>query len=60
VLGWRLNTRLLEISQPDDKYLSWSADVWKLREVGHCLTKQLEMLVGRLNHTAYIIPISRH
>ena len=55
-----MNTRLLEISQPDDKYLSWSADVWKLREVGHCLTKQLEMLVGRLNHTAYIIPISRH
>ena len=61
VLGWRLNTRLLEISLPDDKYRSWSADIlWKLREAGHCLTKELEMLVGRLNHTAYIIPISRH
>ena len=27
MLGWRLNTRLLEISLPDDKYRAWSADV---------------------------------
>jgi hypothetical protein len=60
VLGWRLNTRLLEISLPDDKFLAWSADVRKLREEGNCLTKELETLVGRLNHTAYIIPNARH
>jgi hypothetical protein len=60
VLGWRLNTRLLEISLPDDKYLAWSADVRKLRDSGHCPTKELKTLVGRLNYTAYIIPNSRH
>ena len=60
VLGWRLNTRLLEISLPDDKYLAWSADIRKLMKVGHCPAKELETLVGRLNHTAYIIPNSRH
>ena len=60
VLGWRLNTRLLEVSLPDDKYLAWSADVRKLREAGNCLTKELDTLVGRLNHTAYIIPNARH
>jgi hypothetical protein len=60
VLGWRLNTRLLEVSLPDDKYRVWSADVRKLREAGNCLRKELETLVGRLNHTAYIIPNARH
>ncbi|KAI2490833.1 hypothetical protein MHU86_23743 [Fragilaria crotonensis] len=60
VLGWRLNTRLLEISLPTDKYLAWSEDVRKLRADGHCQVKELETLVGRLNHTAYIIPNSRH
>ena len=60
VLGWRLNTRLLEISLPDDKYMAWSADVRKVRSSGHCAMKELETLVGRLHHTAYIIPNSRH
>ena len=60
VLGWRLNTRLLEISLPDDKYLAWSAEVQNLRADGNCRAKELETLVGRLNHTAYIIPNSRH
>ncbi len=60
VLGWRLNTRLLEILLPDDKYIAWSADVRNLRAAGSCLVKELETLVGRLNHTAYIIPNSRH
>ena len=60
VLGWRLNTRLLEVSLPDDKNRAWSADVRKLREAGNCLRKELETLVGRLNHTAYIIPNARH
>lgn len=60
VLGWRLNTRLLEISLPDDKYLAWSTDVRKLRAAGHCGVKDMETLVGRLNHTAYIIPNARH
>ena len=60
VLGWQLNTRLLEISLPDDKFRAWSADVRNLRIAGHCPAKELETLVGRLNHTAYIIPNSRH
>ena len=60
VLGWRINTRLLEISLPDDKYRAWVEDVRRLRAAGHCPTKELETLVGRLNHTAYIIPNARH
>ena len=60
VLGWRLNTRLLEISLPTNKYLAWSEDVRQLRATGQCQVKELETLVGRLNHTAYITPNSRH
>ena len=60
VLGWRINTRLLEISLPDDKYSAWSSDVKRVQAAGHCMVKELETLVGRLNHTAYIIPNARH
>ncbi len=60
VLGWRLNTRLLEISLPNDLYIAWSADVRNLRAAGSCLVKELETLIGRLNHKAYIVPNSCH
>jgi hypothetical protein len=60
VLGWRINTRLLEISLPDDKYLAWSGDLRRLRASRQCPAKELETLIGRLNHTAYIIPNARH
>jgi hypothetical protein len=60
LLGWQLNTRLLEISLPDNKYLVWLTDVRMLRAAGHCGTKDRETLLGRLNHTANIIPNTRH
>ena len=60
VLGWRINTRLLEVSLPDDKYKAWIGDVHRLIRNGHCGAKELETLVGRLNHTSYIMPNARH
>jgi hypothetical protein len=60
VLGWRIDTRRLEISLPDDKYKAWSGDVLHLIRDGHCGSKELETLVGRLNHTSYIMPNARH
>ena len=60
VLGWRIDTRRLEISLPDDKYKTWAGDVHQLIRDGHCGVKELETLVGRLNHTSYIMPNARH
>jgi hypothetical protein len=60
VLGWRLDSRRLEISLPEDKYKAWAGDVRQLIRDGHCGAKELETLVGRLNHTSYIMPNARH
>ena len=60
VLRWRIDTRPLEISIPDDKYQGWTGDVQQLIREGHCGSKELETLEGRLNHTSYIMPNARH
>jgi hypothetical protein len=60
VLGWRIDTRRLEISLPDNKYQAWTGDVQQLIREGRCGLKELETLVGRLNHASYIMPNARH
>ena len=60
VLGWRLNTRSLEASLPDDKFRAWSIDIASLLVKKACTMKELETLVGRLNHAAYVLPNARH
>ncbi|KAI2498100.1 hypothetical protein MHU86_16410 [Fragilaria crotonensis] len=60
VLGWRLDTRRLEIALPKDKYVAWLGDIKKIRGISGCTHAELETLVGRLNHTAYILPNARH
>ena len=59
ILGWQLDTRRLEISLPDDKCTSWRGDVRRLMRDSHCGVKELETLVGQLNHTSYILPNAR-
>jgi len=60
VLGWLLNTRQLLLSLPDDKYKAWSADIDELLQQHSTTIKALESTIGRLNHAAYVIPLSRH
>ncbi len=60
VLGWRVDTRRLEIALPTDKYKAWTADIGRIRSSGNCTHQELETLVGRLNHTAYVLPNARH
>jgi hypothetical protein len=54
VLGWDLDTRQLLISLPMDKYERWSVDIQRLLTQKRVNTKQMEQMVGRLNHTAAI------
>ena len=60
VLGWTIDTRRLRISLPTDKYRAWSSDLKLFREARRCSHSELETLVGRLNHTAYVLPSARH
>ena len=60
VLGWTLNTRSLLVILPNDKFEAWSNDLREIIEGRKGTFGQLETTVGRLNHAAYIIPLSRH
>ena len=59
-LGWEVNTRLLTICLPLDKYLSWTADLHQAYTSRRITASALESLVGRLNHAAQPIPNSSH
>jgi hypothetical protein len=60
VLGWRLNTRSLSVILSSDKFEAWSGDLRTIVENRRGTFGQLETTIGRLNHAAYIIPLSRH
>ena len=60
VLGWKLNTRELTVSLPDDKFRAWTEDISRLEAEGTCQFQDLEQLVGRLNHASFVVPITRH
>jgi hypothetical protein len=60
VLGWLLNTRILQIILPFDKYKAWSSDIRVILENKHTKFGKLESTLGRLNHVGYVIPLARH
>ena len=60
VLGWNINTRTFCISLPSDKFSEWTAQINTILDLNFVLPKDLESLIGRLNHAAFVIPLSRH
>jgi len=61
ILGWEINTRELHIKLSNEKYSIWSSNIQDiLNDNGKTTKKTMEIIIGRLNHTASIIPISRH
>lgn len=60
VLGWQIDTRRMEVSLPEDKFEAWMADVKTARRNPRTGRKELEQLLGRLNHASYVMPLARH
>jgi hypothetical protein len=60
VLGWSMDTRRLLLSLPTDKFDAWMQDITKISTSRKTSFGDLETTVGRLNHAAYVIPLSRH
>ena len=60
VLGWRVDTRRLLIALPDDKYDAWVGDLTAIETAGRCSFKELDRIVGRLNHSSYVVPVTRN
>ncbi|WP_317202142.1 hypothetical protein [Janthinobacterium sp.] len=64
VLGWLVNTRKLIMSLPDDKHQGWKAELTAMLDkanqnyrINH---KALETLVGRLQHTTFVLQEGCH
>jgi hypothetical protein len=60
VLGWALDTHILVIQLPVDKFIAWTADIAGILETSRCTFGDLESTVGRLNHASFVIPLARH
>ncbi len=48
------------MSLPVDKFDAWMGDIETAKSGVRIGTKELKQLVGRLNHTSYVVPIARH
>jgi hypothetical protein len=60
VLGWLVATRSLLVSLPDDKFESWVTDLQAMIDSKRTTYGDLDSMVGRLNHAAFLIPLARH
>ncbi len=60
ILGWKVNTRSLTLSLPSKKYNQWTQDLKEVIQTKRTSLKQLEIIIGRLNHTATACPFMRY
>jgi hypothetical protein len=60
VLGWIINTRSLKISLPTHKHSKWRGEIEKLTNLPLVTAKQLEAILGSLNHVACLYNPMRH
>lgn len=62
MLGWRINTRTLQLSLPRNKFIAWTKDLEVIlqsdcRKIPH---KQIESLLGRSQHVASVLSPAAH
>lgn len=60
VLGWETDAKALEIRLPHDKLTAWTRETRQIVKHKRTTFGELETTVGRLNHVAMIMPLTRH
>jgi hypothetical protein len=60
ILGWVVNTRSLTLQLPSKKYKQWEKDLSAMIKSKRTSFKELEKMVGRLNHAATACPLMRY
>ena len=60
ILGWIMDTCRLQIELPANKHTAWTATIHSLLTADQATFKELEKLLGRLNHAGFVIPLARH
>ena len=58
--GWFINTRRMLVSLPFGKFSVWSQSIQSILNTNYSCQRDLAKLIGRLNHTCFIIPQARH
>jgi len=60
ILRWKMNFRSLVISLPNNKHTVWRKSIQDLLVTGSARAKELETLIGRLDHLGMILPFVYH
>jgi len=60
ILGWVINTRLMTMSLPYKKFKHWNKDLIEVIKTRKISFKDLEKILGRLNHAALACPFMRY
>ena len=60
VLGWILCTRTLRVYLPPEKAIYWIQQINTILSMDKIKKKDLESLIGKLNHVGFILPHSRY
>ena len=60
VLGWLIDARRFLISLPWDKFTTWIISLQVMKSDLRVFRESLRTMLGRLNHTAYVVPLVRH
>ena len=55
ILGWTYDTHSLIISLPNQKYTAWAHNLEQLMLKGTSSHSELDTIIGRLSHVAYVI-----
>ena len=60
-LGWYINTRLFTIALTHEKATAWAAEIKNMQKNRKkVVAKDLQTLIGKLNHVCFVIPDARH
>ena len=60
ILGWIVDTCRLQIKLPANKHTTWTAAIHSLLTADQATFKELEKLLGHLNHAGFVIPLACH
>ncbi len=60
VLGWHLDTRLLLVQLPKNKFVAWINLIKMVVQQGSTTAKEVESITGRLGHLGMAIPFVCH
>jgi len=60
ILGWTINTRCLTLSLPKKKFQLWSKELRNVISSRKASIKELEKIIGRLNHAGAACPLTRY